>query len=82
MSYSESCCKGLPKVTGEELVSVGDKLSWHSMVCYDVPYKHINKLKRVPVLNKRNEVRILNKSVDYYQDTVVYRLRKRLGRKG
>jgi len=64
MSYSESCCKGLPKVTGEELVSVGDKFSWHSMVCYDVPYEHIDKLKRVSVLDEMNEVRVLSESVD------------------
>jgi hypothetical protein len=56
MPYSKSCCKGLPKVTGEELVSVGDKFSWHSMVCYDVPYEHIDKLKRLSVLDERNKI--------------------------
>ena len=51
-------------MTGKELISIGDKFSWHFIVCY-------NKLKCISVLNKRNEVGVLNKSVDYYYTVYV-----------
>ena len=59
MPYSKSCCKSLPEVASKKLVSVRDKFLSHSIVCYDIPYKHIDKLKRVSVLDKRNKIEYL-----------------------